>query len=418
MPHMSGEGAQRGSVLLESGRRFGSVPGLLARLLGPGFHKVIDRIDRGLESGTIAGRFPDGTTRLLGGRKPGIEAEVHIRDWRALLRLATGGSVGWYQAWEAGEWSSPDPVSLFAVFAANAATLGDTGRAKGPWRLASRALHWANRNTRVQAEKNIHAHYDLGNDFYGAWLDPTMSYSSAYRWGRDGLEAGQRRKWARLSERLSSDGHGPASLLEIGCGWGALAGHFADRGSAVTAISLSDEQLAWARRHHSGARFLKQDYRDTSGEFDAVVSVEMVEALGREYWPDFFDCLARNLKPGGRAAIQFIAMRDDLFEGYARNADFIQAYVFPGGLLIKAGEFRRLAAERGLSWEDQEDFGRDYAETLKAWRARFDAAEKQGTLPAGFDRRFCDLWRYYLMYCEGGFRGGAITVSQVTLVKR
>ena len=415
---MSGESAQRGTVLLEAGQRFGSRPGMLARLLAPGFHKLLDSIDRGLETGSILGRLPDGTTRRLGGRNPGFEAEVHLRDWRALLRLATGGSVGWYQAWEAGEWSSPDPVALFAVFSANAVSLGDTGRAKGPWRLASRALHWLNRNTPGQAEKNIHAHYDLGNDFYGAWLDPTMSYSSALRWGTDGLEAGQRRKWQRLSERLGPDGHEPTTLLEIGCGWGGLAGHFAARGSRVTAISLSDEQLAWARQHHPGVDFRKQDYRDTSGRFDAIVSVEMVEALGREYWPAFFDCLARNLKPGGRAAIQFIAMRDDLFEAYARNADFIQAYVFPGGLLIKASEFRSLAAERGLSWEDQQDFGRDYAETLKAWRANFDAAEAHGRLPAGFDRRFCDLWRYYLMYCEGGFRGGAITVSQVTLISR
>jgi cyclopropane-fatty-acyl-phospholipid synthase len=305
-------------------------------------------------------------------------------------------------------------VALFAVFTANSAALGDTGRAKGPWRLASRTLHWLNRNTRVQAERNIHAHYDLGNDFYGAWLDPTMSYSSGYRVGADGLETAQRRKWERLAERLGA----PGSLLEIGCGWGALAGHFAARGSRVTAISLSAEQLAWARRHHPGVEFLKQDYRDTAGQFDAVVSVEMVEALGREYWPAFFDCLARNLKPGGRAAIQFIAMRDDLFEAYARNADFIQAYVFPGGLLIKTSAFRRLAAERGLAWQDQDDFGLDYAETLKAWRLRFDEAETHGRLPAGFDRRFCDLWRFYLAYCEGGFRGGAITVSQVTLAKR
>lgn len=424
---MEGERAQRGNVLVEAGRRFGSEPGLFARLLAPGFRKLLDRIDQGLETGSMLGRLPDGTTRRMGGRKPGFEAEVHIRDWRALIRLATGGSIGWYQAWEAGEWSSPDPVSLFAVFAANAARLGDTGRAKGPWRLASRSLHWLNRNTRVQAERNIHAHYDLGNDFYGAWLDPTMSYSSAYRFGHDGLEAGQRRKWQRLSERLGEDGQEPAALLEIGCGWGELAGHFASRGSQVTAISLSDEQLAWARQRHPRVQFLKQDYRDTgpsmgdqgaAGQFDGVVSVEMVEALGREYWPTFFDCLARNLKPGGRAAIQFIAMRDDLFESYARNADFIQAYVFPGGLLIKTAEFRRLAAERGLSWQDQEDFGRDYAETLHVWRTSFDAAVAQGRLPAGFDRRFCDLWRFYLMYCEGGFRAGAITVSQVTLVKR
>ena len=411
---MNGEGAQRGNVLLEAGQRFGTSPGLFARLFAPGFHKLLDRIDAGLETGAILAHLPDGTVRRLGGRKPGHEAEVQIRDWRALLRLATGGSVGWFQAWEAGEWTSADLVALFAVFSANGAALGETGRAKGPWRLASRALHWLNRNTRVQAERNIHAHYDLGNDFYAAWLDPTMSYSSAI-WGEgDDLEVAQRRKWTRLAERLGE----PATLLEIGCGWGALASHFASRGSEVTAISLSDEQLAWARKHHPRVEFLKRDYRDTRGQFDAIVSVEMVEALGREYWPDFMDCIARNLKPGGRAAIQFIAMRDDLFEAYARNADFIQAYVFPGGLLIKASEFRSLAAERGLSWEDQQDFGRDYAETLKAWRANFDAAAAHGRLPAGFDRRFCDLWRYYLMYCEGGFRGGAITVSQVTLISR
>jgi cyclopropane-fatty-acyl-phospholipid synthase len=415
---MKGESAQRGSVLLEAGRRFGSKPGLFARLLAPGFHKLLDRIDQGLERGAILAHLPDGTVRRLGGRKPGFESEVHVRDWRALLRLATGGSTGWYQAWEAGEWTSPDMVPLFAAFMANAATLGDEGRAKGPWRLASRALHWLNRNTRVQAERNIHAHYDLGNDFYGAWLDPTMSYSSGYRMADDGLEAAQRRKWERLSERLGT----PATLLEIGCGWGALANHFAAQGSRVTAISLSDEQLAWAREHHPQVEFVKRDYRDvgndSGGQFDGVVSVEMVEALGREYWPAFMDCIARNLARGGRAAIQFIAMRDELFEGYARNADFIQAYVFPGGLLIKSSEFRKLAAERGLSWEDHEDFGLDYAETLQAWRARFDAAEAQGRLPAGFDRRFCALWRFYLMYCEGGFRAGAITVSQVTLVKR
>lgn len=410
---MVGDGSQRGGVLLNGGQRFGFGPGLLAPLFAPGFHKVLDRIDRGLETGSIDARLPDGTRRQLGGRAPGFAAQVTIRDWRALLRLATGGSVGWYQAWEAGEWTSPDLVPLFALFMANGETLGETGRAKGPWRLAVRAMHWLNRNTRAQAEKNIHAHYDLGNDFYRAWLDPTMSYSSVYRAGADGLEAGQRRKWQRLSERLGQ----PQSLLEIGCGWGALAGHFADHGAQVTAISLSEEQLQWARAQHPNVDFRKQDYRDTTGQFDAIVSVEMVEALGREYWPTFMDCLARNLKPGGRAAIQYIAMKDSLFEGYARNADFIQAYVFPGGLLIGAREFRGLAEARGLAWQDQEDFGFDYAETLKQWRERFDRAEAEGRLPAGFDRRFCDLWRFYLMYCEGGFRGGGIVVSQVTLVK-
>jgi cyclopropane-fatty-acyl-phospholipid synthase len=405
--------AARGGTLLAGGRRFGASPGLLSRLFAGGGHKLLDRVDAGLARGSILATLPDGTTRLLGGRAEGFVAEVELRDWRALLRVATGGSCGWYQAWEAGEWTSPDPVPLFALFMANGEELGEVGRAKGPWRLASRFAHWLNRNTRTGAARNIHLHYDLGNDFYRAWLDPTMAYSSAYRWGDDGLEAAQRRKWARLSERLDS----PATLLEIGCGWGGLSAFLAERGSHVTGISLSDEQLAWCAEHHDRVEFRKQDYRDCAGQYDAVVSVEMVEALGREYWPTFMDCLARNLKPGGRAAIQFIAMRETLFESYARNADFIQAYVFPGGLLIKASEFRGLAEARGLSWQDQEDFGLDYAETLKAWRENFDLAEREGRLPADFDERFRNLWRFYLMYCEGGFRGGGITVSQVTLVK-
>ena len=405
--------AARGGALLAGGRRFGATPRLFSRLFAGGFHKLLDRVDAGLERGSILATLPDGSTRLLGGRAEGFAAEVEVRDWRALLRLALGGSSGWYQAWEAGEWVSPDPVPLFALFMANGERLGDVGRAKGPWRLASRFAHWLNRNTKAGAERNIHVHYDLGNDFYRVWLDPTMSYSSAYRWGEDGLEAAQKRKWARLAERLGK----PETLLEIGCGWGALSGFFVERGAKVTGISLSDEQLEWCRERHSGIDFRKQDYRDCRGQFDAIVSVEMVEALGRAYWPAFMDCLARNLKPGGRAAVQFIAMRDELFEGYARNADFIQAYVFPGGLLIKTSEFRKLAEERGLSWEDQEDFGLDYAETLKAWRANFDAAAAEGRLPPDFDERFRNLWRFYLMYCEGGFRGGGITVSQVTLVK-
>ncbi|MBH5322426.1 SAM-dependent methyltransferase [Aurantiacibacter sediminis] len=402
----------RGGVLLESGRRYGAKPGLLARLAAPAVSKILDRIDLGLVAGTLYGVLPDGSRRTLGGHAPGFECQVTLHDWRGLLRIATGGSVGLYQAWEAGEWSSDDPVSFFALFVANADTLGDVARAKGPWRWASRMLHALNRNTKRQAEKNIHAHYDLGNDFYAAWLDPTMSYSSAYQL-EDNLEDGQQHKWHRLAERVGT----PESVLEIGCGWGALSAYFAEKGARVDAISLSEEQLAWAREHHPGVQFLKQDYRDTSGQFDAIVSVEMVEALGREYWPTFMDCIARNLKPGGRAAIQYIAMRDELFDAYAKSADFIQAYVFPGGMLIRASEFRALAEERGLSWEKQEDFGLDYAETLRIWREQFDAAARADKLPPDFDKRFRDLWRFYLMYCEGGFRGGGITVSQVTLVK-
>ncbi len=412
---MGSEAFGRGKTLLAGAARFERRPGLLAKLIAPQFHRILDAVDQGLELGSIRGRLPDGTTRLLGGRKPGFEAEVHLHDWRGLLRLATNGSIGWYQAWEAGEWDSPDLVPVFALFNVNARSLGNIGRAKGPFRWMARIAHWLNRNSASGAQRNIEAHYDLGNDFYAAWLDPTMSYSSAIFAEGDNLEQGQRRKWAQLGGRLGN----PETVLEVGCGWGGLADYLASCGSKVTAISLSEAQLEWARRRHDPAiDFRKQDYRDVAEQFDAIVSVEMVEAVGREYWPSYFDCIARNLKPGGRAAIQYISMADWMFDDYARSADFIQAYIFPGGLLIRTSEFQKLAAERGLAWEDQQDFGQDYAETLKIWRDRFDKAAQEGHLPAGFDARFVRLWRYYLMYCEGGFRGGEIDVHQVTLIKQ
>lgn len=413
---MNSQAPVRGAELVVGGSRLGIGPQWLARAFSGGINKILDRIDAGLARGSIEATLPDGVTRRLGGRGEGTAAQVTIRDWRALLRLATGGSVGWYQAWEAGEWDSADPVALFALFMENGESLGNAGRAHGPWRLAARVLHWFNRNTRIGSRRNIQAHYDLGNDFYAPWLDPTMSYSSArFDQGDGDLEAAQHRKIASVADRVA----GAKTVLEIGCGWGSLAAELAARGSKVTAISLSDEQLAWARaRAISGAEFRHADYRDVTGQFDGIVSVEMVEAVGREFWPDFFDCLARCLKPGGRAALQYIAIRDELFEGYARSADFIQTYVFPGGMLIRESEFRRLAAERGLDWEEPESFGLDYAETLRLWRENFDRAVAGGRLPPGFDRRFVGLWRFYLMYCEGGFRGRGIDVAQVTLVKR
>ena len=409
----------RGSDLLAASQRFVRRPGFLSRILAPGFHKLLDKLDAGMERGAVLGRLPDGSTRLIGGRAPGFEAEITIHNWRTLLRVATGGSVGLYQAWEAGEWSSPDPVPFFAVFMQNAETLGDAARAKGGWRRALASAHRRQRNTRAGAAKNIAAHYDLGNDFYAAWLGETMTYSSALfdsERAPETLNAAQRAKIHAILDRVElKQGD---SLLEIGCGWGTLARMAADRGAKVDAISLSDEQLAWARRQSAGdARFLKQDYRDTKGQYDAIASVEMVEALGHEYWPTFMDCVARNLKPGGRAAIQFISMKDELFDAYAGSADFIQAYIFPGGLLIRASEFRELAQARGLAWTDEVRFGQDYAETLRIWREKFDRAASEGLLPPGFDERFKALWRYYLMYCEGGFRGGGIDVHQVTLIK-
>jgi cyclopropane-fatty-acyl-phospholipid synthase len=416
----------RGGHLVAADRRFATGGGLPARLLSGSFSRILDRIDRGLERGAIESTLPDGSYRLLGGRAPGPRPVVHLRSWRALARLITSGSVGWYKAWELGEWSSPDPVPLFELFMLNADTLGDTGRAKGLFRLVNRLAHGFRDNDKRRARQNISHHYDLGNDFYRAWLDPGMTYSSAIFAepvsAAETLESAQERKLRLLLDRL---GLAPGDrLLDIGCGWGSLAETAArDYGAEVAGLTLSEEQRAFAsdRIARAGlaewADFRLQDYRDADGQYDAVASVEMAEAVGQEYWPAYLGAIARLLKPGGRAALQFISIREPLFDDYAANADFIQTYIFPGGMLVSEERFRGLAEDAGLGWRDRSGYGLHYAETLKRWRLRYDEAVEQSRLPAGFDERFHRLWRYYLMYCEGGFRGGGIDVAQVTLVK-
>ena len=380
----------------------------IAALLRP----LLDRLSAGLVTGQIDLFLPDGSFRLLGGHAPGPVCTVIVRKWRAFVRLARSGSVGWYEAWAAGEWSSPDIVTLFELFARNRETLKQTARAKGVSRIVKRVRHALNRNNRAGARRNIVAHYDLGNDFYAAWLDPTMSYSSAIFAAGDTLETAQRRKQVAVLDRLAmTDG---STMLEIGCGWGSLSQTAHARGAVVTAISLSPSQLDFARTHYSDVDFRLCDYRDVADQYDAIVSVEMVEAVGEGYWPDYLDAIVRCLKPGGRAAIQFISIPDDMYEAYRQGVDFIQTYVFPGGMLLSESRFRALAEARGLAWTDEYRFGADYARTLNIWRERFDEAY----LPSQFDDRFKNLWRYYLMYSEGGFRSGGIDVVQVTLVKK
>ncbi len=384
-----------------------------AGLLVTGYRRILDRIDRGLVAGTIEARLPNGTVRILGGRGAGPMAMLDLHRWRALLRMMWSGSVGCYEGWAAGEWSSPDPVQLFDLFMRNRTTLAQVARAKGMTRIIHRVRHALKRNHRRGAQRNILAHYDLGNAFYAAWLDPTMSYSGALFAPGDTLEMAQRRKQAAVLDRLKLV---PGStMLEIGCGWGSLAQAAHDRGAKVSAISLSPSQLAYARAHHAPEiMFDEKDYRDLTGLYDAIASVEMVEAVGEAYWPAYLDTLARCLKPGGRAALQFIIIADDVFEAYRGSADFIQTYVFPGGMLLSESQFRALAEARGFDWVDRRGMAADYAETLKCWRERFD----QAIFPAQFDTQFKALWRYYLMYCEGGFRSGGIDVAQVTLIKK
>lgn len=394
--------------------------GLFAR----GLQAILDKIDYGLEFGTIEGTTPDGATRVLGGRGAGPVAVVNLRDWRALLRLMRRGSAGWYEAWAEGEWDSPDPVQLFDLFMRNRASLGRVARPSGLIGVLGRVAHILRRNTKQGARRNIEFHYDLGNDFYAAWLDDSMTYSSAIFAERvietESLEDAQARKNNALLARL--DLTTGQSLLEIGCGWGGLA-EAALRHDKLRyhGITLSPEQKRYADlrlKDLGDAVIALTDYRDVGGQYDAIASVEMVEAVGQAYWSVYLDTISRCLKPGGRAAIQYIRIEDDVFEAYANGFDFIQQYIFPGGMLLSDSRFRALAEARGFEWHDQQDFGLHYAETLRRWRLRFDAALDEGRLPPKFDKKFVSLWRYYLMYSEGGFRGGGINVAQVTLIKK
>ena len=446
--------ATRGQHLVQADRRFATGDGRLLGLMAPAFKRVLDQVDSGLVQGGIEATLPDGSRRRLGFRSDGPAAIVHLHSWRAMLRLATSGSVGWYKAWEKGEWSSPDPVPLFDLFMRNGRSLGQTGRAKGLWRLANRAAHAVRKNTPLGARRNIQAHYDLGNDFYAAWLDPGMTYSSAifeyplplaggeaplsgegtglFAGGqalpptpsrrREGeLQAAQTRKLQILLDRLKlKPGH---RLLEIGCGWGSLAEIAArDYGAQVVGLTLSEEQADYARARMGKAGVSQQvdirlqDYRELDERFDAVASVEMVEAVGREYWDAYLGAIAKALHRGGKAALQLISIDPALFDGYAASADFIQTYIFPGGMLINEPEFAAIAGSHHLSWDDRKSYGQHYAETLRLWRERYDAAVERGELDE-FDDAFHRLWRYYLMYCEGGFRGGGIDVAQVTMTK-
>lgn len=413
--------AGRGEHLVKADRGFAVGGGLIARSVAPAFGRVLDQIDAGLLKGGIETRLPDGERRDLGFRSPGPTAIVEFKSWMALVRLATSGSVGWYKAWELGEWSSPDPVPIFELFSLNSIALGHSGRAKGPFRWINALGHRLRDNAPGKAKANVAAHYDLGNDFYAAWLDPTMTYSSArFAFPDQPLEAAQRRKIALLLDRLEL--HPGQRLLEIGCGWGSLAIEAANRGAVVVGLTLSEQQKAWADAKVAEAGLSErieirlQDYRETQEQFDAIASVEMVEGVGLRWWGAYIDSIARNLTIGGRAALQFISIDHRLFERYAASADFIQTYIFPGGLLLDEPQFAALAGERGLSWDDRAGFAQDYAATLKIWRERYDDAVFRGELDE-FETQFHHLWRYYLMYCEGGFRGGSIDVAQVTLVK-
>lgn len=378
--------------------------------------RMLRRYLRSIEAGALTVTLPGGARVLHRGLRPGREAAVALDRWRALRRLATGGDIGFAEAYIDGDWSSPDLTALIELAAENAASLDPSIAAPLAVRALSRLRHRLRPNTRSGSRKNVAFHYDLGNDFYRRWLDPGMVYSSAlyHRPGQSLAEA-QEAKLVRIVELL--DLRGGEELLEIGCGWGTLATRIAAAGAKVTAITLSAEQLDYARSlpaAGSTPEFRLQDYRDVGGRFDRIVSIEMLEAVGERYWPDYFGVLRARLRPGGLAVLQVITVDEARFDAYRRNADFIQRHVFPGGMLPTKTILSHQAERAGLAISAAETFGPSYALTLAAWRERFHAAWPD-IRTLGFTPEFRRLWDYYFSYCEAGFRTGAIDVGLYVL---
>ena len=386
----------------------------------PAAARAVLRLLEGLQHGTLALHLPDGSTRHFGGGEP--QATLRLANWQPLVQALRSGDIGFAESYLAGDWSTPSLPALLGLLLRNRRQL--EGAVYGSWwgRLAHRLQHLLNRNSRAGSRRNIHAHYDLGNAFYRLWLDPTMNYSAALfegGAGQDMVEA----QHAKVRRALRMARVQPGQrVLEIGCGWGALAEMAAGEfGAHVTGVTLSSEQLAFAQERLAGAGLAAradlrlQDYRDIAdAPFDAICSIEMVEAVGREYWPQYFEALRRLLKPGGHACIQSIVIADGLWARYLRSTDFIQQYVFPGGCLPCPSAFRQAAEAAGLRVVDAFAFGRDYAETLRRWRAQFLARTEQARA-LGFDERFIRLWEFYLAYCEAAFEERNTDVVQYTL---
>ncbi|MBL0149156.1 MAG: class I SAM-dependent methyltransferase [Ideonella sp.] len=388
----------------------------------PAAGRTVFRLLQRLQVGRLDVQLPDGSLRHFG--TPGAQpaALLRLHDWRACSAALKSGDIGFAEGRIQGHWSSPDLPGLLRLLNLNRERLDAVIYGSAWGRLLYRIRHALHRNSRSGSRRNIHAHYDIGNAFYRQWLDESMNYSSAWFDGQRSHPLPQAQA-AKVGRALDEARVAPGQrVLEIGCGWGAVAEAVAgERRAHLTGLTLSTEQLEFAQQRMARAGLSErtdlrlQDYRDLSDEpFDAVVSIEMFEAVGREYWPTFFETVKRQLKPGGRACIQTITIRDELFERYVKSTDFIQQYIFPGGLLPSPGEFSRAAARAGLVVDNTLAFGPDYAETLRRWRAGFHA-QAVAIRAQGFDEAFVRTWDLYLAYCEAAFDTGSTDVVQFTL---
>lgn len=370
--------------------------------------------------GSIEIVLPGGSRHCFEGSVAGPKAEIELRDEAVARRLLVGGDVAFAEAYMDGDWESPNPAAVIEYAVRNADAI-DRHLQETLWGgLLRRALHIVRTNTRLGSRRNISYHYDLGNEFYRLWLDPTMTYSSALFEREDAsLEEAQRAKYQRLTGLLGLQSG--QSVLEIGCGWGGFAVTAAgERDCRVTGLTLSERQREFALKRAADAGLADridirlEDYRDTKGLFDRIASIEMFEAVGERYWPVFFQSVRERLTQSGIAAMQIITIAEERFEAYRSRPDFIQRYIFPGGMLPTMTHLKTLAAGAGMEWKGDAGFGQDYAKTLQLWRERFVEAWPE-IAKLGFDERFKRMWQYYLAYCEGGFRAGSIDVRQIVI---
>lgn len=385
----------------------------------PWYARQVIHLLQEIEHGCLHLELPNGMQLTVGHGTP--DAYLKFNEWKAFREVLSKGDIGFAEGYISGAWHTADLTGVLCLLANNRTAIDQAIYGRWWGRLASRLRHLMNANSLEGSRRNIASHYDLGNDFYSLWLDPSMTYSSA-RFDGDAslsMQDAQTRKYQRMLDLLELPER--KSLLEIGCGWGGFAEHAARTAQhQVRGITLSREQLDYARarirqgRLQDLCRFDLQDYREESRQYDGIVSIEMFEAVGEAYWPAYFDTLKRSLKAGGRAVVQTILIDDALFERYRTGSDFIQQYVFPGGMLPSSRRFKDEAVRAGLTVTAEEYFGLDYAETLRRWRIAFNA-QAESVRKLGFDERFMRIWQFYLAYCEAGFRAGSIDVAQFRL---
>jgi cyclopropane-fatty-acyl-phospholipid synthase len=408
------------AALAASPRAFHRLPELADA--PPAFRFAARVIALNWRAGDLTFVTPAGRELRIKGADPGFDARIVIRDYRFMRRVLAAGDIGFAEGYMAGEWETPDLSAVLCAMSLNFDRIAKLVLGNPVVRAVNFLSHSLHANTRKGSRKNIHAHYDLGNAFYSRWLDTTMTYSSA-RYERPGqvLDDAQTNKYRSLAEGmgLARD----QSVLEIGCGWGGFAEFAAKEvGAKVTGITISKEQFDFARKRMfdqglaERAEIRMIDYRDVQGRFDRVASIEMFEAVGERYWPAYFDKIRDVLSPGGRAGLQIITIRDEIFDAYRRRADFIQKYIFPGGMLPSEERLKPITERSGLDWTGISRFGEDYADTLAEWAKRFEGAWSE-IAQLGFDERFRKLWRFYLSYCEAGFRTGRTNVVQLSLAK-